>query len=74
MARHYDSFVLRCWRLGNEQNRIEVQHLQTGASRRAVALSGALEWIEAQCDPMIPTPGEVTSTDRTALIDDRRMD
>jgi hypothetical protein len=37
MGRHYDSFVLRRWRVSDEQHRIEVKHLQSGASTRAVA-------------------------------------
>ena len=49
MTRRYDSFVLRCWRLGGQQRRVEVEHLQSGGRTRVTALTAAVEWISTQC-------------------------
>jgi hypothetical protein len=48
MVRRYDSFVLRWWRVSDEQ-RIEVEHLQSGGRTRAESLGTALSWIDIQC-------------------------
>jgi hypothetical protein len=45
MTRQYDSFVLRCWQLGSEQ-RVEVEHLQSGGRTRAETLGAAFTWIK----------------------------
>ena len=59
MGMHYDSFVLRYWHLSDERRRIEVEHLQSGARTRVVALSAALDWIDAQRNqpPAAPDSG-----------------
>ena len=49
MARHYDSFVLRCWRLGGDEWRIELEHLQSGGRTRVATLAAAHDWISALC-------------------------
>ena len=49
MARRYDSFVLRCWRLGGDERRVEVEHLQSGGRTRVTALAAAVEWISTRC-------------------------
>ena len=48
-ARRYDSFVLRCWRVGGGERRIEVEHLQSGARTRVVTLRAAVAWITSEC-------------------------
>jgi hypothetical protein len=70
MGMHYDSFVLRFWRVRDEHHRIEVEHLQSGVRTRVVALPAALDWIDTQCKPQIAPPWEVSSTDNSAHIDD----
>ena len=72
MGMHYDSFVLRCWRFTDEQLRIEVEHLQSGARTRVSVLSTALEWAQAQCTPA-STPREASWTEESVLVD-RPMD
>jgi hypothetical protein len=74
MGLHYDSFVLRCWRLRDEQQRIEVEHLQSGARTRVLALSAALDWIQTQCTRFPTPPPEVKTTDTSAPTDDRPLD
>ena len=49
MARRYDSFVLRCWRVGGER-RVEVEHLQSGGRTRVATLAAATDWIGTRCD------------------------
>jgi hypothetical protein len=49
MTRRYDSFVLRCWQLGDEW-RIEVEHLQSGGRTRSATLKGAADWIGERCE------------------------
>ena len=49
MARRYDSFVIRCWRVSDDQRRIEVEHLQSGGRTRVLALAAAVDWITTQC-------------------------
>jgi hypothetical protein len=56
MGMHYDSFVLRHWQLSDERQRIEVEHLQSGARTRVAALSAALDWIDAQCNQLTAAP------------------
>ena len=49
MTRQYDSFVLRCWQLGDDERRIEVEHLQSGRRTRVAVLAAAADWITTQC-------------------------
>jgi hypothetical protein len=51
MTRRYDSFVLRRWQLSTEQ-RIEVEHLQSGGRTRADSLDAAFAWIYIHCGQM----------------------
>lgn len=52
MTRRYDSFVLRRWQLSNEQ-RIEVEHVQSGGRTPAESLGAAFTWIEVQCGQVV---------------------
>lgn len=40
------SFVVRCWRLGSREPRIEIEHVQSGQRRLAHSTKEALEWID----------------------------
>jgi hypothetical protein len=48
-AMRYDSFLLRFWRRDDEQ-RIEVAHLQSGERTRIATLAAATDWIGVRCD------------------------
>jgi hypothetical protein len=64
MHRRYDSFVLRCWQLGDER-RIEVEHLQSGGRIRSDTLMGAADWIGERCDEsddQAPAPRPVVAS------------
>jgi hypothetical protein len=80
MARRYDSFVLRCWRLSGEERRVEVEHLQSGGRTRVTALAAAVEWISTQCGDSgarvsgawpRPAAEEVMSSDDGAADEER---
>lgn len=47
MARPYASFLLRCWVVGGDDLRIEVEHLQTRERVRLASLAAAADWIGA---------------------------
>ncbi len=80
MARRYDSFVVRRWQLSNQQ-RIEVEHLQSGGRTRADTLQAAFTWIDIHCgqtvepdsvvDPADGRPEEVILTEHSAAGDGR---
>ncbi len=46
MGQHYTSFLVRCWRLGGDQRRIRIQHVQSGAETQVSSLAAALAWLE----------------------------
>ncbi len=48
MTRRYSAFLVRCWGLGRDVRRFEVQHIQSDARVRADSLTAALAWIEAR--------------------------
>ena len=47
--RRYASFLLRCWRVGGDGRRIEVEQIQTGAHTRVNVIAAALAWIDSCC-------------------------
>jgi hypothetical protein len=82
MARRYDSFVLRCWRLSDDEQRIEVEHLQSGGRKRVAALAAAVDWITmhyadagaraAGAGPRPAAPAEeVTPSEPGATVDEQ---
>ena len=48
MRRGYRSFLVRVWRLGDGQVRVEVERVQTGERLRGVSLETALAWLRDQ--------------------------
>ncbi len=46
MGQHYTSFLVRCWRLGGDQHRIKIEHVQSGAETQVTSLTAALAWLE----------------------------
>jgi hypothetical protein len=49
MARHYTSFLMRLWLLDGGERRIQIEHIQSGASAQVITLADALAWIDVQC-------------------------
>ena len=47
MARAYRSFLVRHWRLSDDEQRIEIIHIQSGRRTSVTSLLAALAWIGA---------------------------
>lgn len=46
MARRHSSFLVRCWDLGSDdEERIEIEHIQSGTKKLARSVADAMEWI-----------------------------
>ncbi len=64
MPKHLRSFLIRCWDLADGEQRIEIEHIQSG--KRIVAMSAeiAVAWIcdGAGDEPLSPTSdvGDIT--------------
>ncbi len=52
MARQHASFLLRCWFLGSDSERIEIVHVQSGTKVLTRSVGSAIEWICAHGDAM----------------------
>ena len=48
MAKEYCAFLLRCWRLGTDAQRVEVTHIQSGERALVASLAAALDWLRAR--------------------------
>jgi hypothetical protein len=48
MVRQYGSFLLRCWTIDGREQRVEVEHVQSGAQSRFDSLDAAFTWIMAR--------------------------
>jgi hypothetical protein len=48
MTRQHNSFLLRCWTLRDGQERIEIEHIQSGERTRLSSLAAVMEWIGAR--------------------------
>lgn len=61
--RRHSSFLLRCWDLGRDgEERIEIEHIQSGAKILARSADAAISWI---CEH-----GDDVSTKRESESDD----
>ena len=49
MPRRFSSFVIRWWR-GDDAERLELEHIQTGHKQRAESIEDAVAWLSAQRD------------------------
>ncbi len=43
--RRHRSFLLRCWNLGSQDERIEIEHVQSGTKTLAHSVADAVAWI-----------------------------
>jgi hypothetical protein len=60
-GRRYTSFLIRCWRLGDGTERLQLEHIQSGARTRVVTLGEAVAWMRACWDASL---GPSLSSDR----------
>lgn len=47
MTRLYASFLIRCWLLDGGEQRIKVEHIQSGDSIQVATPTAAINWISA---------------------------
>ena len=59
-GRRYSSFLIRCWRVGEGEERLQLEHIQSGACTRVLTLGEALVWM---CSCWDAAPGPVLSLD-----------
>jgi hypothetical protein len=62
----HSSFLVRCWRLSSGIQRVEIEHIQSGAKARFRTILEGVDWIEGKYK-------SVTLTE-TAPLPDRRED
>lgn len=69
MTRRHTSFLLRCWDLGGDSERIEIEHVQSGTKTVARSVAAAIEWIRehedgsARMDKGLPAIHDKTKED-----------
>ena len=63
MTRRYTSFLLRWWHLDDHQQRIKIEHVQSGEGVQVAKLADALAWLEAHFNNRDPAEVESTQDD-----------
>jgi hypothetical protein len=59
MKRRYASFLVRCWQLDTDTQRVTVSHIQSGEQTASDALPAVFEWIASRAG------GSATAGDAT---------
>jgi hypothetical protein len=71
VAQHYASFLVRCWRSSDEEERIKIEHIQSGESVQVETLAAALVWIDEHGTPVrVVGPDEEERRSRAEDIND----
>ncbi len=47
--RRYNSFLLRCWPVGDGELRIKLEHIQSGNGAQVETYEAALAWLSEHC-------------------------
>ena len=67
-VKRYDSFLLRYWQLNDDGQRLEIEHIQSGARTRVASVAAALAWIgdrdRSAGDERIPTAWPIDERER----------
>lgn len=45
VTHHYNSFLLRCWQVEQDELRIKIEHIQSGEQTQVVTAAEALAWL-----------------------------
>ena len=45
MARLYCAFLVRCWQVGDDVQRFEIEHVQSGGKVRLDSVTATTDWI-----------------------------
>jgi hypothetical protein len=48
MTRQYNSFLIRCWYLDEREQRIKIEHIQSGEGTVVATLAAALTWLNTR--------------------------
>jgi hypothetical protein len=48
--RPYASFLIRCWQLPNGEQRIKMEHIQSGATLQSASMEEVVAWIATCLD------------------------
>ena len=54
MFRAYSSFLVRCWDFNGDEQRIDIEHIQTGERRLATTVAEAIDWICSHSEELKP--------------------
>lgn len=57
MSRRYDSFVIRCWRVGGQILQVIVEHVQSGEQARGTRIEDAFDWLALQAGMTLEPEG-----------------
>lgn len=68
MTRQYNSFLIRCWHLDEHEQRIKIEHIQSGEGTVVATLAAALTWLRTYWSER--PVGEPTGQDADIPIDD----
>jgi hypothetical protein len=70
MAKWYGSFLVRCWHLADDAQRLEIEHIQSGARVRVATVAAAVAWMSAResDEARPPDPAETRSTGLRASV------
>jgi len=77
MTRTYNSFVIRCWRSGDQVLQVVVEHIQSGEQARITTIDAAFDWLCLRSE-LCPEKGfvvpvaDATADDHNSNESDRR--
>jgi len=58
MPKHLRSYIIRCWDLPEGDQRVEIEHIQSGKRIVATSVANAVAWIcDTAGDPTSPASG-----------------
>jgi len=77
MSRMYNSFVIRCWRSGDQVLQVTVEHIQSGEQARVSTMEAAFDrlclWAElGPANPFAGPAGPASLETDNSLESDRR--
>jgi len=74
MATRYSSFLVRHYLLERGDERIEIEHVQSGLKTRVTSVEAATTWIRAQMPPIPRAPPRAAGEEVHPSVQTRRDD
>jgi hypothetical protein len=71
MARQYNSFLIRCWYLDDHEQRIKIEHIQSGEGTVVATLAAALTWLNTHSSEQLansPTSQKLADSDGEEIV------